>query len=124
MGVCEGTLCSLIVAILQMQQPMSGVGSSESSPVLFDKSSANSPYIPTFTSGITPFGAMSGNFGRVEDPAGIPGTGSSASLLSVHNSYSPAPQDSAVNADTTSTPLSSLVNSTSTTTTNTYPWSF
>lgn len=53
------------------------------------------------------------------------GTGATTSLLTGHNSYSPAPQDSAVNADTTSTtPLPSLVNSTSTTTTNTYPWSF
>ena len=103
------------------------MGNSESSPIstgYFDKSSSSSQFVPTISNTVCPpFGSACGSFNRVEDLAGMPGT--TTSLLTGHNSYSPAPQDSAVNADTTSTtPLPSLVNSTSTTTTNTYPWSF
>ena len=105
------------------------MGNSESSPIssaYFDKSSSGSQFVPTISSTMCPpFGSACGSFNRVEDLAGMPGAGTTTSLLTGHNSYSPAPQDSAVNADTTSTtPLPSLVNSTSTTTTNTYPWSF
>ena len=106
-----------------------GVGNSESSPIssaYFDKSSSGSQFVLAISSTMCPpFGSVCGSFNRVEDLVGMPGTGTTASLLTRHNSYSSAPQDSAMDADTTSTtPLPSLVNSTSTTTMNTYPWSF